>query len=231
MAAGDQRPSACEARTRSSPTRRQKRPAFPRAASRSARARLLLPAPDAPRMRIPASPKTTALAWMRRPAPAVRRSARLRSPRRPQPDDEAGAENAALAVGALWGEAVHRADAAAMRLDDLARDRQAEAGILAEALIGPIGIKTLENALEGIGGNARPVIVDDDLEAVASGPVRGAPLAGRKATRTLPPGCEKDLALSIRLLNTWPRRESWPRTMKCRSCAPSSPGACARYRG
>ena len=62
-----------------------------------------------------------------------------------------------------------------MRLDDLPRDRQAEAGILAEALTGPVGVEAFENPLEGMGRNARPVVVDDDLEAVARRLVRPAP--------------------------------------------------------
>ena len=62
-----------------------------------------------------------------------------------------------------------------MGLDDLARDRQAEAGILAKAWFGPVGIEALENALEGMGGNAGPVVVDDDLEAAGTLVAPGAP--------------------------------------------------------
>ena len=54
-----------------------------------------------------------------------------------------------------------------MRFDDLPRDRQAEAGVLAEALARPVRIEALENPLEGIGRNAGAVIIDDDLEAFA----------------------------------------------------------------
>ena len=72
----------------------------------------------------------------------------------------------------------------AMRLDDLPGNRQAEPGILAEALVGPIGVETLENPLEGMGGNARPIVVDADLETVARRLVRG--LAGPRAAQRDP---------------------------------------------
>ena len=53
-----------------------------------------------------------------------------------------------------------------MRLDDLPRDRQAEAGVLAEALPRPIGVEALEDAFEGAGGDARPVVVDGKVVEV-----------------------------------------------------------------
>ena len=89
-----------------------------------------------------------------------------------------------------------------MRLDDLTGYREAQAGILAESLTGTIRIEALENALEGVGGNAGPIVIDDDLESVAWQAWSAAPLAGRSVMRTMPPGFEKDFALSIRLLNT-----------------------------
>ncbi len=42
-------------------------------------------------------------------------------------------------------------DAALVRRDDLARDRQAEAGILAERNLRPIGVEALEDAFEIVG--------------------------------------------------------------------------------
>ena len=46
------------------------------------------------------------------------------------------------------------------------RDRQAEAGILAERgfLLGAVGVEALEDALELVGANARAVVLDDDLD-------------------------------------------------------------------
>ena len=46
---------------------------------------------------------------------------------------------------------------AAMRLDDLLGDRQAEAGVLAEGLllVGTVGVEALEDALELIGDGCR----------------------------------------------------------------------------
>ena len=58
-------------------------------------------------------------------------------------------------------------DAAAMRLDDLPGDRQAEAGILAEALVRPVGVEALEDLLEARRADAGPVVLDDDLDLVA----------------------------------------------------------------
>ena len=57
---------------------------------------------------------------------------------------------------------IFRPDAAEMRLDDLARDREAEPRILAETFDRPIGVKPLENPFQRVGGNARAVVVDVD---------------------------------------------------------------------
>ncbi len=54
-----------------------------------------------------------------------------------------------------------------MRFDDLLGDRQAEPGILAEALVRPVGVEALEDFLERVRLDAGPVIVDDDLDLVA----------------------------------------------------------------
>ena len=56
-------------------------------------------------------------------------------------------------------------------------------------------------------GDARPVVVDHDLVAALRWGSR-RPFRGRMSTRTLLPGSEKERALSMRLLNTCPRRES-----------------------
>ena len=80
--------------------------------------------------------------------------------RRRQPDDEAGAAALALgrpgALGASRGdETVLRPQPPAMGDHDLPRDVEAEPGILAEALLRPVGIEALENALEIFRRNAR----------------------------------------------------------------------------
>jgi len=99
-----------------------------------------------------------------------------------------------------------------MGFDDLSRDRQAEPGVLAKALLGPVGVETLEHPLEGALRNAGAVVVDDDFKAVALAAGKPRPVSGRSSTRTTPPGFEKERALTMRLSNTWARRESWPST-------------------
>ena len=70
-----------------------------------------------------------------------------------------------------------------MRLDDLPRDRQAEAGILAEPLVWPVGVEALEDALEGMRRDAGTVVVDDGLDLVADAPQRDAHLAALRRER------------------------------------------------
>jgi hypothetical protein len=72
-----------------------------------------------------------------------------------------------------------------MRFDDLLGDRQAETRVLAKALMRPVGVEALEDALQRM---------------------------RRQVTRTLPPGVEKDCALDSKLEITWPSRESCPGT-------------------
>ena len=50
----------------------------------------------------------------------------------------------------------------AMRLDDLARDRQSEAGILTKALVRPIRVEPLEYALERVRRYSWTIVVDRD---------------------------------------------------------------------
>ena len=92
-----------------------------------------------------------------------------------------------------------------MRLDDLLGDRQAETGILPEALMRPVGIEALENLIDGVGPDAGTVIVHDDLDLVLQ-PARRHP---HHAV-----GGENERAFSIRLSITWPMRESWPGATK-----------------
>ena len=49
-----------------------------------------------------------------------------------------------------------------MGLDDLLGDGEAKPGILAECLMRPVGIETLENSLDSFGRNAWSVVVDDN---------------------------------------------------------------------
>ena len=70
---------------------------------------------------------------------------------------------------------------AAMGLDDLLGDRQAEPGILPEALMRPVGVEALEDLLERVRADAGAVVVDHDLDLVlepAAGDAHGA--AGRR---------------------------------------------------
>ena len=151
------------------------------AASSSARARLLLPAPEG------AADQDAALADHdgashgcdgvgTRPAVAAHLLAAGSQTMKRAPS------TVAVALAAI--RPVLRPDPAAVRLDDLARDRQAEPGVLSEALVRAVGVEALEDALERMGGDARPVVVDDDLDAVARSPRRApsrAPAAARSA--------------------------------------------------
>ena len=49
-----------------------------------------------------------------------------------------------------------------MSFDNLARNRQSQTRILTEPLAWPVRVKSLENALERMWRDARPVIVDSD---------------------------------------------------------------------
>ena len=62
--------------------------------------------------------------------------------------------------------AVARPDAAAVGIDDLARDAQAQPGVLADRAVGlrPVGIEALEDVLELVRGDAGPVVLHDDLD-------------------------------------------------------------------
>src|SRR5713101_6577582 len=54
-----------------------------------------------------------------------------------------------------------------MRFDDLLRDGKPEAGVLAEALVRPVGVEALEDLLHRIRADAGAVVVDHDLDLVA----------------------------------------------------------------
>ena len=59
-------------------------------------------------------------------------------------------------------DAILHPDGAAMGVDDLFGDRQAETGVLAETLLRPIGVKPLEDFLDCIGPDAGAVVIDGD---------------------------------------------------------------------
>ena len=160
------------------------------------------PRPSAPRIRTPASPiERRSPAWM-----VVSRRLNARLAAGGQPDRRSGRPSASARRSSSGGPARFSARIVpAMRLDDLARDRQAEARILAETLLGPVGVEALEDAVERVRvGCPGPSSSTSDLDLAAA--------AGAARPRTVPSGGEKERALSMRLLKTWPSRLSWPIT-------------------
>ena len=164
--------AACrDGRDRRRPARRRNCPARP--ARMRSKARRDLPAPEGPRI---------STARSRRPAPRRRARSRagLASWRR-QPHDEARAGNGRLRRRRpARTRAVLRPDASAMRLDDLLRDRQTESGILAESPDAAGRYRSARrSARSASGANARPVIVDHDLDLRAHAAAGDAHLAAR----------------------------------------------------
>src|SRR4029079_15274886 len=81
--------------------------------------------------------------------PARRKRARWRHQSwRRQPDHEARACHHGLAVGVGWTQAIFGPDPPAMRFDDLLGDRKPESGVLAKALMRPVGVEALEDAFQ-----------------------------------------------------------------------------------
>ncbi len=108
-------------------------------------------------------------------------------------------------------------------------------GILAEPLLRPVGVEALEYALQRVRRDAGTVVLDLDDDLVSLRLAFSARLiaARRKATRTSPPGSENEHALSMRLVITCARRESWPMHEKSRRplrrrAAPSTASASRR---
>ena len=132
---------------------------------------------------------------------------------RRQPHDEARAAHLRLAVrvGRCRGGS-RRSDASAMRLDDLARDRQAEARILAEALVRPVGVEALEDALQRV--RRMPGPSSSTVTISISRPQRGRQGDAHRRRRAR----EKERAFSIRLVITWPSRRSWPGRRSAVAC-------------
>src|SRR6202022_1159665 len=122
------------------------------------RARRGFPEPEGPRISTARGPTSTAEAWM---------VGEVTSHHRRQAHDEARAEHLRAVEPIRDADAVLGTDTSAMRFDDLARDRQAEAGVLAEALMRTVGVETLEDALHRFRLDAGAVVVDCDLDRVA----------------------------------------------------------------
>src|SRR5262249_57845850 len=80
-------------------------------------------------------------------------------------------------------DAVLGPDAAAMRLDDLLGNGEAEAGILAKALLRPVGIEALENLLQRVRADAGAVVVHRDLDLAAQAPADHPHGAARRRER------------------------------------------------
>ncbi len=99
-----------------------------------------------------------------------------------------------------------------MGFDDLLGDRQAETGILPEALVRAVGVEALEDLIQGFGRMPGPS---------SSTTISTSFFSRRQVMRTVPPGGENERALSTRLLTTWPSRKSWPGTWKFAGPPPS----------
>ncbi len=68
----------------------------------------------------------------------------------------------------------------AMGLDDLLGDRQAQAGILAKALMRAVGVKAFEDPFERIQSDAGAVIIDHDLDLAFQATADDPHLAARR---------------------------------------------------
>src|SRR4051794_9379223 len=110
--------------------------------------------------------------------PVRRRRGRWPAPSwRGQPHHEARAGYRGLAVGADGPWTILGPDAAAMGFDDLLRNRQAQAGVLAKALVRAVGVKAFEDFLQRVLADARAVVIDDDLDFGAHAAADDADLA------------------------------------------------------
>src|ERR1022692_877701 len=80
---------------------------------------------------------------------------------------EACTQHGSLAVLIGRRGAVARFQPPAMGFDDLLGNGEAEPGILAEILLRPVGVETIEYLVQGVGPDARAVVFDDDGNLVA----------------------------------------------------------------
>jgi hypothetical protein len=122
-----------------------------------------LPLPEGPSINTPRSgPKDTALAWTTaEPGGAV--SGGAHSGRPTTKRAPSGATELSVGVGGLD---VLGPDHPAMRLDDLLRDGQSEARVIAELRLRAFGIEPLEDLGQGLLGDARAGILDHDQHPV-----------------------------------------------------------------
>src|SRR5579862_627251 len=93
---------------------------------------------------------------------------------RRQAHDKSRTNHCRLAVRARSASAVFDPDRAAVGVDDLLRDGKAQTGILAESLMRPVGIETLENLIEYIGPHAWTVVIDENFDLATQTPAGDA---------------------------------------------------------
>src|SRR5262249_31553475 len=87
---------------------------------------------------------------------------------------EARAKYAGLLRAAGDRNPVLNPDRAAVGFDDLLGDRQAQAGILPEALLGPVGVEALENLVERLRLDTGAVVIDPDFNLALEPAARNA---------------------------------------------------------
>src|SRR5215471_17093045 len=71
-----------------------------------------------------------------------------------------------------------------MHFHDLLRNRKSKARILAKSLMGPVGVKALEDLVESVGTDAGAVIVDHDLDVVLHASAEDTHTAVRRRERS-----------------------------------------------
>src|SRR6476619_6610687 len=101
---------------------------------------------------------------------------------RRQAHHEARAKNPGAFV-LRYAHAVLGANPPAVRFDDLARDGKTEPGVLPKALVGPVGVEALEDALHRLGRDAGAIVIDRDLDRTAQPPRGDANPAVRRRER------------------------------------------------
>src|SRR6476659_1723814 len=143
------------------------------AACSSASASLDLPEPEGPRISTARAPTSTAEAWIEGDWFMPRRILGSLGGAAPsqcrQPHREACAQYGRFAAprSRRHGGAVLGPQPAAVGLDDLLGNRKAETRVLAETVLRPVGVEPLENIVEGLGPDARTVVVHHDLDRIA----------------------------------------------------------------
>src|SRR5205807_10081908 len=117
-----------------------------------------LPAPEAPRSRTARPSIAIAVAWRSTRSVAAGAVIAGRSRLDRQADQKARSADHPVGVGPVL-----RPDTAAMRLDDLFRDRQPEPGMRAEFLAsGPLAVETVEDRGQLVLGDAGALVFNRD---------------------------------------------------------------------